>query len=278
MSASATTTNGSAPALVDFTPEQLALIKRTICRPKDREATNDELALFVGQAKRTGLDPLSKQIFAIFRYDRRARREVMTVQTSIDGFRLIAERTGCYLGTVSTAWCGKSGRWKEVWLTDGHPSAAKVTVRKLLAGQVSDSPAVAHWREYVPAEDFMWQKMPANQLAKVAEALALRRAFPNDLSGLYTVDEMAQADAESRADAGPNRGGAGAAVGVIYSGPMSLTDEQRSDIAAATHGLDDTAMQMLCLAAGVDRLDELTQATLPAFREALAAHMAGTRA
>lgn len=263
-------------ALVDFTPEQIALIKRTICKPKDREPTNDELSLFIGQCKRTGLDPFSGQIYAIFRHDRRARGEVMTVQTAINGFRLIAERTGHYLGTVGTAWCGKSGRWKETWLTDGAPSAAKVTVRKLLDGHTLDSPAVAHWREYVPSDDFMWKKMPANQLSKVAEALALRRAFPNDLSGLYTVDEMAQADAQP--EAASKYAGNGILVESGKPGDNLLSDDQRVDLHAAIHDLDVSTVGMLCIAAGVDEPGELTQATLPAFREALAALLAGARA
>ena len=74
--------------LVQFTDDQVALIKRTICKPKERQATNDELALFIAQAKRTGLDPFAKQIYAIFRKSH--GEEQMTIQTGIDGFRLTA--------------------------------------------------------------------------------------------------------------------------------------------------------------------------------------------
>lgn len=179
--------------IVTFTDDQVKLLKRTICRPKEREATSDELALFVGQCKRTGLDPFSKQIYAIFRWSKKENAELMTIQTAIDGFRLIAERTRCYLGKAATYWCGEDGEWQDVWLSEKHPEAAKVIVRKVLDGQVAESPAVAHWREYADESSPMWKSMPANQLAKCAEALALRQAFPNDLSGLYTIDEMAQA-------------------------------------------------------------------------------------
>jgi phage recombination protein Bet len=187
----------SARDLVTFSNEQINLIKRTICKPKEREATNDELALFIGQAKRTGLDPFAKQIYAVFRKSHGV--EQMTIQTAIDGFRLIAERTGKYAGKLGTWWCGPDRVWHEVWIDAAPPVAAKVTVQKAVDGLIAPTPAVAHWKEYA-ARDYkgnltsMWQNMPANQLAKCAEALALRQAFPNELSGLYTADEMAQAN------------------------------------------------------------------------------------
>lgn len=181
--------------LVEFTKDQVQLVKRTICCPTNREATNDELSLFIGQCKRTGLDPFAKQIYAIFRYDKRLGREVMTVQTGIDGFRVIAERTGRYVGKAATYWCGPDEQWREVWLNEEPPKAAKVVVRKLAGSQIAETPAVAHWSEYADKGKGLWASMPANQLAKCAEALALRQAFPNDLSGLYTADEMEQADA-----------------------------------------------------------------------------------
>lgn len=149
-------------------------------------ASPADLAVFFHQAQKTGLDPFARQIYMIERGGR------FNIQTSIDGLRIVALRSGNYGGQTPAEWCGEDGVWKDVWLEKVPPMAARAGI------YYKDTPnptyATAKWDSYAQLSSPIWKKMPDLMLAKCAEALALRKAFPNDLSGIYTDDEMAQAD------------------------------------------------------------------------------------
>jgi phage recombination protein Bet len=148
-----------------------------------------DLAVLLHYSQKTGLDPFARQIYMIERGGK------AQIQTSIDGFRIIAQRSGEYAGQTPTEWCGEDGVWKEVWLSKEFPSAARVGVYR--KGFEEALYAIAKWDSYAVPSSPMWKKMPDLMLGKCAEALALRKAFPQDLSGIYTNDEMNQAEEPS---------------------------------------------------------------------------------
>lgn len=162
----------------EYSNDQIQLITNTVAKG----ATTDELKLFLYTAQRTGLDPLTRQIHFV------KRAGQMTIQTGIDGYRAIASRTGELAGIDDPIYEEANNR----------PIKATVSVYRMVQGQRVAFTASARWSEYAPqgGQGFMWQKMPYLMLGKVAESLALRKAFPLDLSGLYTQEEMAQADNE----------------------------------------------------------------------------------
>ena len=124
---------------------------------------------------------------------------VMAIQTGIDGYRAIAARTNEYDGQEGPFWCGEDGLWRDVWLPKEPPRAAKVLVYR--KGVSRPSPGIAHLKGYAAYKDdgktlaAKWGQMPEHMLAKCAEALALRKAFPEELSGINTDDEMDHVDA-----------------------------------------------------------------------------------
>jgi phage recombination protein Bet len=158
-----------------FSPEQNELIKKQLCK----NISDDELHFFAAVCKKTGLDPFMKQIYAVKRGD------AMTIQTSIDGYRLIAERTGRYApGREST----------HVYKGDRLFSSTSYVKKQTKDGTWHEVSVTCLFDEYKPNyKSQFWDTKPTVMLDKCAESLALRKAFPNELSGLYTSEEMDQA-------------------------------------------------------------------------------------
>lgn len=177
--------------------------------PGQADMSKKDLENFALQCKRTGLDPITRQIYAI------PSNGKLTIMASIDGLRLIAERSGAYEGQTAPQWCDESGAWTDVWLKKTPPTACKIGVYKtkfrepLIAIALFDEYAGRYayddkYGKYKKGDlTHMWAKMPALMIAKVAEALALRKAFPNEMSGIYSTEEMDQANQEPAKDVSP---------------------------------------------------------------------------
>ncbi|MFD9950004.1 phage recombination protein Bet [Nonomuraea sp. NPDC059023] len=191
------------PAQSMWTPEQRAVLGSL---GVDADCTNAELAGFLHLCQRRDLDPFLKQVYLIGRWDRRANRKVFTPQTGIDGFRVIARRAADKSDIdyeyEDTIWFDAEGTQHEVWLTPEPPVAAKVVVirnGKRFSG-------VARYAAYVDTDKDgnpknQWKSSPDGQIEKCAEAKALRRAFPEDLGGMYSDVEMEHLDEEAPREA-----------------------------------------------------------------------------
>ncbi len=177
----------------NWTPQQVEELKTTIGGGRLSEA---QFHTYCYAIKRTGLDPFMKQIYAVVHKNHKDGTSRMTIIVGIDGYRLIADRTGLYAGNDDPLY-------EVIGQNSVHPTKATVAVYKVVSGLRCAFTAAARWDEYYPgdAKGAMWRKMPYLMLGKVAEALALRKAFPAELSGLYTSDEMDQAEGTPARDA-----------------------------------------------------------------------------
>jgi phage recombination protein Bet len=171
------------PQQQQFDDQQLEIIRKTVAIGLKPE----QFLLFIEVCKHYRLNPMARQIYA---YDNKGR---MVVQTSIDGFRLMAERTGLYGGQIGPEWCGLDGVWKDVWLEKEPPAAARVGIIR----RDFDKPiwGVARYTSYVGTTP-IWSKAPDVMLAKCSESLGFRKAFPAEMSGIYTHEEMEQSKGE----------------------------------------------------------------------------------
>lgn len=243
------TRTGQPSAEITLSRDQIDLLKRTIFAG----STDDEFALLLQASQRLGLDPFNKQLYGVKRWDSKQKRNVMALQVGIDGFRIVAERSGRYAGQEGTWYAGPDGQWLEIWNRPEHPIAAKCVVLKQGPNGSVRVPAVAHWDEYVAttregAPNQFWRTKPAIMLGKCAEALALRKAFPQELSGFYTPDEMGQA---SNGMAPPP------------AGPPPVEPKDNRDVVAALrasmrqHGVTPEALGPLLDAARAPKVEPL---------------------
>jgi phage recombination protein Bet len=197
----------------EWNAEEVRLVKEMLTD----NLTDPEFKLFAQICMRTGLSPFTRQIYAIKRNQKQhvdgqwVNKSVMTIQTGIDGYRVIAERTGEYVGGDAPVYGPACGC--KLSAQTPHPEWAEVTVRRLKNGVPYTTSERADFDEYVQtftknggtSIGTMWAKMPKRMIAKCAEALALRRAFPGLFEGVYTTEEMSQADNEPIASRAPSQ-------------------------------------------------------------------------
>jgi len=171
-----------------YSHEDILLMRDTICKG----CSEADFKLFLMICQRTRLDPFAKQIYAVPRWDAKLGRNSMTVQSSIDGLRLVAERTGKYAPGRATVYEYEEGKIR---------SATAFVKKQTSDGSWHEVSYTAFFDEYCQVTKdgtptAFWKKMGHVMIAKVAEAACLRRAFPMELSGLYTKDEMEQSEVE----------------------------------------------------------------------------------
>ncbi len=195
------------PTLGDLAPKGVdgrlwvKILKEQLLSSKNGEPTDEELLYFARVCQASGLDPARREIYGIYRNVKQrdgTYKPKLSIQTSIDGLRVTAERGGKYAGSEEPEFIYEPDNKFTVTVQGFEkvvPNKAKVTVLKLMGGQLVRTTRTAKWEDYFPGdrEGNMWKKLPETMLAKVAEAQALRAAFPTNIAGLYVEEEMQQA-------------------------------------------------------------------------------------
>lgn len=232
---------------------QIDLIKRTVAKG----ASDDELKLFIQVCKGANLNPFMKQVFLVPRWDSREGKEIRAIQVSIDGLRAIAEEGGAYAGNEDPTFEGEESVTLESKKVVKHPLSAKVTVYKIVEGNRYPFTATARWEEYYPGAKmgFQWHVRPYLMLGKCAEALALRKAFPKLLSGMYAQEELDRSTGESQPEQN-KASGIETIKKVIATSNMDALDEFTKKMAKSTKYTDEQKAEFKKL---VDkRMSEIT--------------------
>jgi phage recombination protein Bet len=184
------TPGSPAPAAVESSADRLALLKRT----RYPHLSDADFGALLEFARQHNLNPWSDHVWAAPDAD----GTVKPMATNA-GLRAIAMRTGQYGGRLGPFWCGPDGEWKDVWLSDDPPYAAKVGI--LRKGITDPFWSIARFKGYARYDavrgrlelNERWQKMPDQMLAKCSESGGLRAAFGDVLAGMYSFEEMMQA-------------------------------------------------------------------------------------
>ena len=174
-------------------PADIEILKRS----KFKDFTPDEIAYAGKICSTLNLSPFLNQIHFVRRRNKDGTYAVAT-QVGIDGFRLAAQRAGGYAGSDEAVYeygpgAGPNGENRK------FPIKATVTVFRMVEGQRCPFTASVLWNEFYSPVGGMWDKLPHQMLGKCAEAQALRKAFPAELSGIHTPEEMDQASAPTKA-------------------------------------------------------------------------------
>lgn len=216
-------------ALVAWSPDELDVIRQRIAPG----ASNAELAHFAQECAHRGLSPFRGEIHGIMRYDSRVGKDVLTIQVSVAGRRTIAERTGLYGGQSAPQWCGPDGEWKDIWLSGDPPAACRVEVFRKDWNQ--PVVGVARYASYVQLDKNgrprgLWKSAPDYMLHKSAEAAALKRAFPDEMSAAGDGRELSP---QSRISMEARR------VGLDDEGRHALVERVTGGRTDSTRDLDD---------------------------------------
>jgi len=167
-----------------ITEEDMKILRNT----KFKGFSDGEVAYCAKIATMLNLSPFLNQIHFVRRMGKDGTASI-SAQVGIDGFRLAAQRAGGYAGQDEPAFTYHVDDAKQA-----EPEKATVVVYKIVQGLRCAFTGSARWSEYYPGKNHIWDKMQHTMLAKCAEALALRKAFPAELSGVYANEEMHQAD------------------------------------------------------------------------------------
>jgi phage recombination protein Bet len=192
----------SQSAIQAFNIEQNELIE-TLEASLYPGATHNSIKLAIGYCKASNLDPMQKPVHIVPIWDKNAGKMRDTIMPGIGLYRTQAARSGQYAG-MSEAEFGPDVTENLSGVTVTFPQWARVIVKKLLPnGTVAEFSAKEYWKEnYATAKkdtaqpNAMWKKRPYGQIAKCAEAQALRKAFPESVGAAPTAEEMEGRHAE----------------------------------------------------------------------------------